>query len=106
MNPHAERIVRIGTHKPAPTRALDTSGNRIEIFHESLVTSPALNDRNLEGTVLEFTAVALALARGGREILPEKRMVDMACTDAIRDNAYHIRKQDQTSSLRTTTIKF
>ena len=68
-----------GTHEPTPARALNTSSGRIEFRLEFVERSPTLIDGVLEGTVPEFTAVALVRGRGGCKILPEERVIDMAC---------------------------
>ena len=67
------------TYDPAPARALDASSGRVEFFLELIHRSPALADGSLQRAILEHAAVALALGRRGREVLPEERVVDVAC---------------------------
>ena len=65
------------TYEPAPTRALDASGSRIEFLRERIERAPTLDDGVLKRTIVEGTAMALALARGGREIFPKEGVVDV-----------------------------
>jgi len=67
------------TYEPAPARALDASSSRVEFFLEVIHRTPALADGCLQRAILECAAVTLALSRRGREILPEERVVDVAC---------------------------
>ena len=66
------------THEPAPARALDGGGGSVELLLEVVKGAELLGDGLLEGTVTEGTTVALALGGGGREVLPEERVVDVA----------------------------
>ena len=78
-----------GTHEPAPAGALDGSGRRVELGGELVDGAPGLDDGILEGAVAEDTAVALALRRGTREVLPEEGVVDVTCVAA--QSAYSFR---------------
>ena len=69
----------IKTHEPAPAGALDGRSGGVELLLEGVEGAPLLDDGLLEGTVTEGAAVALALGRGGREVLPEERVVDVTC---------------------------
>jgi hypothetical protein len=64
---------------------LDTGSGRVEILLEIVIRSPTLNDGDLEGPSRSSPPWPL-LTRGGCKVLPEERMIDMACTDMIRDN--------------------
>lgn len=66
------------TYDPAPTRALDTGGGGVELLLEVVEGAEGREDRRLEGSVLQDTAVTLALGGGGREVLPEERVVDVS----------------------------
>ncbi len=68
----------IETYEPAPARALDASGSRVEFLRERFIRAPTLVDGFLERTIVELAAMALALGRGGREIFPEEGMIDVA----------------------------
>lgn len=70
----------IETYEPAPSRALDSSGSRIEFLRERVERAPTLINGFLERTIMEFTAVALVLGRGGREIFPKEGVVDVPYT--------------------------
>ena len=67
------------TYEPAPTRALDASSSRVEFLRERFERAPTLDDGFLKRTIVECTAMALALARGGREIFPKEGVVDVPC---------------------------
>jgi hypothetical protein len=70
----------IETYEPAPSRALDASGSRVEFLRELVERAPALDDGLLKATILEGTAMALILGRGGREIFPKEGVVDVPYT--------------------------
>ena len=65
--------------EPAPAGALDGRSGGVELLLEGIEGAPLLDDGLLEGAVAEGAAVALALRRGGREVLPEERVVDVPC---------------------------
>jgi hypothetical protein len=81
------------TYEPAPTGALDTSGTRIEFLCERIERAPTLDDGILKRTIVECTAMALALARGGREVFPKERVVDMPYTKFTRDKIKRVRSE-------------
>ena len=67
----------IETYEPAPSRALNASGNRVEFLRERVERAPTLDDGFLKRSIVECTAMALVLGRGGREIFPKERVVDV-----------------------------
>jgi hypothetical protein len=69
------------TYEPAPARALDASGSRVELFLERVQRAPTLDDGRLERAILEYATMAFALGRGRRKVFPEERVVDVAYTD-------------------------
>lgn len=75
---------RMNTYEPAPAGALDGSGGGVELLLEGIEGAPSLEDSLLERAFTESTAVALALGGGGREVLPEERMVDVTCAQTAR----------------------
>ena len=116
----------IETYEPAPARALNAGGSRIEFLRERFEGAPTLDDGRLERSIAEYTAIALALARGGREIFPKEGVVDVSYTflnsDVIRlkktcvvgaglavqnekDDRPRARKMNSFFFLRTATIK-
>lgn len=66
------------THEPAPTRALNTGGGGVELLLEAVEGAKRAFDGRFERPVLELTTVALTLGLGGREVLPEKTVVDVS----------------------------
>lgn len=58
---------------------MNTGGSGVELFLEVVKGAEGLDDGVLEGAILEDAAVALLLGRCGREVLPEKRVVDVSC---------------------------
>jgi hypothetical protein len=56
---------------------LNTSGGGIELLLERIERPEALHNGVVKRTSLEGTTITLALAGGGRQVLPEERMVDM-----------------------------
>jgi hypothetical protein len=66
------------TYEPAPARALDASGSRVEFLRERFERAPTLDDGILKRTIVEGTAMALVLTCGGREIFPKEGVVDVA----------------------------
>lgn len=67
------------TYEPAPARTLNASCSRVEFFLQVIYRTPALADGSLQWAILENAAVTLAFGRRGREVLPEERVVDVAC---------------------------
>ena len=67
------------TYEPAPARTLNASSSRVEFFLQVIYRTPALADGSLQWAILENAAVTLAFGRRGREVLPEERVVDVAC---------------------------
>ncbi len=77
--PLSGKLMRWETYEPAPARALDASSSRVELLLERFQRAPTLADGSLERAFLEHAAGAPALSRRGREVLPEERVVDVAC---------------------------
>ena len=67
------------TYEPAPAGALDGGRGGVELLLELVESAEGLKDGSLERTVLEDATVAAALRRGGREVLPEERVIDVPC---------------------------
>lgn len=65
------------TYEPAPARSLDGSSSSIELLLHVLNTAKRLVDGLLQGSIAQKTAIALAHLGGGREVLPEERVVDV-----------------------------
>jgi hypothetical protein len=65
------------TYEPAPSGTLNTSGGGIELLLERIERPEALHNGVIKRTSLQGTTITLALAGGGRQVLPEERMVDM-----------------------------
>jgi hypothetical protein len=70
------------TYEPAPAGALNSSSIGVELLREYLIRTPAFYDGLPERAVLECTAVAPAFSSRGSEVLPEERVVDVACKRA------------------------
>lgn len=66
--------------EPAPSRALDSGSGSVELLLHVLDRAKRLHDGLLQGTVTQSTTVALLRRRGGGEVLPEKRVVNVAST--------------------------
>ena len=66
------------TYEPAPARALNAGSSRVEFLCERFEGAPTLDDGFLKRTILECTAMALVLARRGREVFPKEGVVDVA----------------------------
>jgi len=62
--------------EPAPSRALDTSGSRVELFLKVVERAKRTNDSILQGTVVENTAVSTLLLRRS-QVLPEQTVIDV-----------------------------
>ena len=80
-NPHATQPERVKegrkTHEPAPARALDGSGGRVELFLEVLDSTKVGLDGLFKRSVMEFPSRAFTLSLGRCEVLPEQGMVDV-----------------------------
>ena len=74
-----KRKRRNRTYEPAPAGALDGRGGGVELRLEGFEGAEGLDDRVLERAVAEDAAGAFALGGRWGEVLPEERVVDMAC---------------------------
>jgi hypothetical protein len=66
------------THEPAPAGSLNSGRSRVEFLLESLERSESLNDGVLEGSIVQNATVTFLLRSRRREVLPEKRVVDVS----------------------------
>ena len=73
------------THEPSPSGTLDTSSGSVEFLNEGVKATPNFLDGLLERTVLEGTTVALVGSGRGGKVLPEKRVVDVACAELMNE---------------------
>ena len=74
-----ETTWEVETNEPAPSASLDPSGDGVELGFERIDAAKGAFDGIFERAWLYDTAVALAFGSGTGKILPEERMIDVAC---------------------------
>lgn len=67
------------THEPAPARALDSGRGSVEFLLQIIKATESLVNCILKRAILQFATMTLALACSRCEVLPEERVINMAC---------------------------
>ena len=67
------------TYDPAPARSLKAKGRSVELFDKVIKSTVLLLDGLCKGSVVVEDTAPSTLLSGGREVLPEERVVDVTC---------------------------
>ena len=72
-------IIRIDTtHKPSPSRSLNTKSSRVEFLLQVVEATKRLDNGILQWAIFQNATIALFLRGSRGKILPEQRVVDMS----------------------------